>query len=51
MGTAGVNNESQQSKSPVCVPNIMTVDIDLDRLESVRERMPIQQHRGSSTFS
>ena len=52
MGTAGIKIESSQSnESPVCVPSIITIDIDLDKLESVRERMPIQQHRDSSTFS
>lgn len=37
--------------SPVDVPSIVTCDIDLDMVKSVRERMPIQQHRESSNFS
>ena len=37
--------------SPVRVPSIITSDINLDHLKSVRERMPIQQHRDNSNFS
>ena len=37
--------------SPVCVPSIIVSEIDLDQLTSVRERMPIQQHRENSAFS
>ena len=37
--------------SPVDVPSIVTCKIDLDLVQSVRERMPIQQHRESSNFS
>lgn len=39
-----------ESSSPVRVPSISIVDIDLDKA-SVRERMPIQQHRDNSSFS
>ena len=43
---------SQSNKqSPVDVPSIVIADIDLDKLESVKERMPIQQHRDKSSFS
>ena len=37
--------------SPVESPSIVTCDIDLDLVGSVRERMPIQQHRSSSKFT
>lgn len=33
------------------VPSIVLCDVDLDKVAEVRERMPIQQHRSSSTFS
>eukprot|EP00986_Skeletonema_menzelii_P009786 scaffold4547_cov135-Skeletonema_menzelii.AAC.6 len=49
------NDTSQESGivevSPVDVPSIVTCEIDLDLVQSVRERMPIQQHRDSSNFS
>ena len=32
-------------------PCIITCDIDHKKLQSVRERMPIQQHRNDSTWS
>ena len=48
-----INTQSSQSneQSPVHVPSVIMADIDLDKLDSVRERMPIQQHRGKSSFS
>lgn len=42
------SSAQSNEKSPVHVPSIIIADIDLDKLESVRERMPIQQHRDSS---
>mmetsp|Transcript_10024 Transcript_10024/g.14871 ORF Transcript_10024/g.14871 Transcript_10024/m.14871 type:complete len:379 (+) Transcript_10024:30-1166(+) len=51
----GYENDSQDGGgdelSPVNVPSIVTCDIDLDLVQSVRERMPIQQHRESSNFT
>jgi len=52
----GYDNDNQdggdrEELSPVDVPSIVTCDIDLDMVKSVRERMPIQQHRESSNFS
>jgi len=51
----GYENDSQDGGgdelSPVNVPSIVTCDIDLDLVQSVRERMPIQQHRESSDFT
>ena len=35
----------------VQVPSIVLCDVDIDKLVSVRERMPIQQHRDTATFS
>jgi predicted amidohydrolase len=32
-------------------PSIITCDIDLTELASIRERMPIQQHRDAASFS
>jgi len=43
--------QSNNEQSTVHVPSIIIADIDLDKLESVRERMPIQQHRDNSSFS
>lgn len=31
-------------------PTIITCDVDLDLLASIRERMPIQQHRENAEF-
>jgi len=51
VGSAGTIMESSQiDESPVRVPSIIISDIDLDQLASVRERMPIQQHRDDSSF-
>ena len=49
-GLSGVI-ESQTDASSVRVPSIIMSEIDLDKLASVRERMPIQQHRDNSSFS
>lgn len=32
-------------------PSIIVCDIDLEELQSVRQRMPIQQHRDAASFS
>lgn len=45
------NGGDGEELSPVDVPSIVTCEIDLDMVKSVRERMPIQQHRESSNFS
>ena len=37
--------------SPVEVPSISICDIDLDLVASVRERMPIQEHRSNSKYT
>lgn len=42
---------AQSDESTVDTPSIIICDIDLDKLDSIRERMPIQQHRSSSLFS
>jgi len=51
----GYENDDKDSGgdelSPVKTPSIVTCDIDLDLVASVRERMPIQQHRRSSDFT
>jgi predicted amidohydrolase len=31
-------------------PSIVVCDVDLNELESIRERMPIQQHRDAASF-
>ena len=50
VGTSGSIVENDD-RSPVRVPSIVLSDIDLDKLASLRERMPIQQHRDDSSFS
>ena len=40
-----------QPLSTTTAPTITTCDIDLSTIESIRERMPIQQHRANSHFS
>jgi deaminated glutathione amidase len=51
----GYDNDGKDSAgddlSPVNTPSIVACDIDLDLVKSVRERMPIQQHRSSSNFT
>lgn len=32
-------------------PSIIICDVDLDEMESIRARMPIQQHRDAASFS
>ncbi len=32
-------------------PSVIFCDIDLEQIESIRQRMPIQQHRDSSSFA
>ena len=50
--TINTHSLSQSNdQTPVQVPSIIITDIDLNRLGSVRERMPIQQHRDKSSFS
>ncbi len=44
------DSSSNVELSPVDVPSIVTCEIDLNLVQSVRERMPIQQHRESSNF-
>lgn len=49
---SSTSSQSDESVvSPVRVPSIITTDIDLEHLKSMRERMPIQQHRDNSNFS
>jgi predicted amidohydrolase len=51
-GSAGtIIKLSQYDESPVRVPSIIVSDTDLDSISSVRERMPIQQHRDISSYS
>lgn len=56
-GTVGSSDSSPATSSggniatPVRVPGIVLCEVDLDKLASVRERMPIQQHRENSSFS
>jgi len=44
-------DDGEDELSPVKTPSVVTCDIDLDLVASVRERMPIQQHRSSSSFT
>ena len=46
-----VSCQDGSSSNATDVPSIVTCDIDLNLVQSVRERMPIQQHRESSNFS
>lgn len=51
----GYDSESDEEDgdklSPVEAPSISICDIDLDLVASVRERMPIQEHRSNSNFT
>jgi deaminated glutathione amidase len=42
--------DSPQPNQPSTQPKIITCDIDLSTIESIRERMPIQQHRENAQF-
>ena len=37
--------EGGEAISPVQVPSIILCDVDHEKMRSIRERMPIQQHR------
>jgi len=41
----GAKEEDEWGESPVKVPSIILCDISREKIRSVRERMPIQQHR------
>lgn len=43
-------NEDKEAISPVEVPSIVLCDIDHGKIKSVRERMPIQQHRDNAVI-
>ena len=51
VGTAGVSTMPENDESPVIVPSIVMCDIDLDKIDSVRESMPIHEHRANSKYS
>lgn len=55
VGTDGIIKEieslTNKEESPVRVPSIIVSEINLDKLSSVRERMPIHHHRENSSFS
>lgn len=40
-----------EDQSKLITPSIVTCEIDLGFLDSVRERMPIEMHRSNSSFS
>ena len=48
LADAGGEGESLDSPPP---PSIVTCEIDLEEMERVRERMPIQTHRNNAKFS
>jgi len=39
-----------ENKSSVSTPNIITCNIELNKVAAIRERMPIQQHRDNAKF-
>lgn len=51
VGTAGVLAMPGYDDSPVLVPGIVVCDIDLDKIDSVRESMPIHVHRANSKYT
>ena len=44
-------SDPNELPTPEEPPSIITVEIDLDLIESTRERMPIEQHRQNAIFS
>jgi predicted amidohydrolase len=51
VGTAGVVDTATTSKSPVIAPSIVLCEIDLQKVASVRESMPIHEHRATAKYS
>ncbi|KAL3775516.1 hypothetical protein HJC23_000088 [Cyclotella cryptica] len=51
VGTAGDSAIPGDDDSPVRVPSIVVCEIDLDKIDTVRERMPIHEHRAKSTYA
>lgn len=45
-----MNNEPNKSSVGVDPPSIVTVEIDLSMIDSIRQRMPIDLHRSSAKF-
>jgi predicted amidohydrolase len=50
VGMTGIQATSSDD-SPVVTPSIVTCEIDLNKIASVRESMPMQQHRANSKYS
>jgi predicted amidohydrolase len=42
--------EANLSSAPQDPPSIVTVEIDLTLIDSIRQRMPIDLHRSNATF-
>jgi predicted amidohydrolase len=42
--------EDEDAVSPVEVPSIILCDIDREKINAVRERIPIQQHRANAVI-
>ena len=49
VGTCGV--ACSDGNTPVIAPSIVTCEVDLNKITSVRQSMPIQQHRDNSKYS
>lgn len=49
VGLTGV--EATSDDFPVVTPSIVTCEIDIDKIASVRESMPMQQHRAKSKYT
>lgn len=50
-GSSGIDIVSDDEHSPVVAPSIVTCEIDVGKIASVRENMPIQQHRANSKYT
>ena len=48
--TDAMNSGPNESSGAVDPPSIVTVEIDLSMIDSIRQRMPIDLHRSSAKF-
>ena len=48
--TEATNSEPNKSPGVVDPPSVVTVEIDLSMIDSIRQRMPIDLHRSSAKF-
>ena len=48
--TEALNGQPNAPSSQIDTPSIVTVEIDLSMIDSIRQRMPIDLHRSNAKF-